>query len=48
MRNDYYFSINTDSKKALYLDPPIIKERDGTEKRKMVVFRLRSGRDFIL
>jgi len=42
-RNDHHFSTNTDSKKTIFLDPSIIKEIDETEKRKVVVFWLRSG-----
>jgi len=42
-RIDHYFSTNTDSKRAIYLGPSIIKEIDGTAKRKVVEFWLRSG-----
>jgi hypothetical protein len=42
-RIDHYFSTTIDSKRAVYLDPSIIKEINGTEKRKVVEFWLRSG-----
>jgi len=42
-RIDHYFSIYIDLKRALYLDPSIIKEINGTAKRKVVEFWLRSG-----
>jgi len=43
MRIDHYFSTTIDSKRAVYLDPSIIKEINGTAKRKVVEFWLRSG-----
>jgi hypothetical protein len=35
--------LQTQIQEVLYVDPSIIKERDGTEKRKVVIVWLRSG-----